>query len=127
MLKAVVNSGGGGGGGTPGGSNGQFQYNNAGSFGGVTLTGALYRIRSNISTTTTAGAAANTDYVYFCTGTFTFTLPSASGNNNRYSVKNMGTGVITVVGTVDGVVNPTLSSQYEGFDVMSNDTAWGSF
>lgn len=37
----VVTSGGGGGGGSPGGSNPQLQYNNAGSFGGITGSGVV--------------------------------------------------------------------------------------
>ena len=35
-TQAIADLGGGGGGGTPGGSSGQVQYNNAGSFGGIT-------------------------------------------------------------------------------------------
>src|ERR1700729_3552919 len=38
IKDAGVTCAGGGGGGSPGGSNGQVQYNNAGSFGGLTNT-----------------------------------------------------------------------------------------
>lgn len=54
-----------------------------------------------ISTPTTAGATAATDYVYLVSGTTTLTMPTAVGNTNRYTVKN--TGVATVTVAFDGV------------------------
>jgi len=53
----------------------------------------------SISTNTTAGAVANTDYVYNITGTTILTLPTAVGNTNKYTIKNAGVGVITILFT----------------------------
>jgi hypothetical protein len=47
----------GGGGGTPGGSNGQIQYDNAGAFGGFTLAGDCALSMPNITCTRTNGTA----------------------------------------------------------------------
>lgn len=52
LVKATVS----GGGGTPGGTSGQIQYNNAGAFGGVTLTAGT----PNISLSGTANATIST-------------------------------------------------------------------
>lgn len=56
---------GGGGGGTPGGSNGQIQYNNAGSFGGLASTGTGNPVRETSPTLVTPniGAATGTSLV----------------------------------------------------------------
>jgi hypothetical protein len=66
-----------------------------------------------------------TDYQVDCTAnTFTVTLPTAVGITGRvYSIKNSGTGVITVATTssqtIDGITTQTLN-QYDNIVVMSN-------
>jgi len=50
---------GGGGGGTPGGTNGQIQYNNGGTFGGFTMGGDATVNPSTGVLTLTAGAVSN--------------------------------------------------------------------
>lgn len=55
----------------------------------------ITRVILNITTATTGLSAVNTDYVYLCSGTFTITLPTAVGNTNRYTLKNIGMGVVT--------------------------------
>ena len=86
--------------------------------------GGITRSILTVSTNTTAGSTASTDYVYLCSGTMDLTLPAASGNTNKYDIKNTGTGVITIIGTVDGGVNPTLTTQYESITLVSNGTDW---
>ncbi len=49
----------------------------------------ITRSVSSIAIATTGGATASTDYVYLCTVTLTFTLPTAVGNTNRYTIKNV--------------------------------------
>jgi len=51
---------------------------------------------NNISTNTSAGSTSGTDYYYLCDGDITLTLPTAIGNTNKYTIKNIGTGVITI-------------------------------
>lgn len=54
--------------------------------------GGIVRSIVNIAGSTTAGSASGTDYVYLCAGTLTLTLPTAVGNTNLYTVKNVGAG-----------------------------------
>ena len=82
-----------------------------------------------VSTNTTAGSAASTDYVYLVSGTTTITLPTAVGNTNRYTIKNSGTGVVSIATTssqtIDGSSSPiTINVQYVSIDLISNGTNW---
>ena len=66
------------------------------------------------------------DEVVDCTtGTFTTTLPTAVGITGKsFTIKNSGTGVITVATTssqtIDGVTTQSLPVQYQAITVMSN-------
>ena len=76
---------------------------------------------------TTAASIANTDYVYLTTGTFTFTLPTAVGNTNRYTLKVIDAGTITLATTagqtVDNVVPGTITFP-TSLDFISNNSNW---
>ena len=82
---------------------------------------------NNISTTTTGAATVTVNYVYLCTTTFTYTQPTAVSNTNRYTIKNSGTGVITVLFTSgqtgDGSSTITLRAN-SSIDLISNNTNW---
>lgn len=70
--------------------------------GSVTLSEVLQRVTRSIvstGTSTAAGDSPNTDYVYFVSGTSTITMPTAVGNTNLYSIKNVGAGTVTVAFT----------------------------
>jgi len=88
----------------------------------------ITRSVSNISTTQTAGATASTDYVYLISGTTTLTLPTAVGNTNRYTLKNVGTNTVTInttsSQTIDGSTSITMAVQYTALDVISDGTNW---
>lgn len=88
----------------------------------------ITRSVNNISTTTTAGSAASTDYVYLISGTTTLTLPTAVGNTNRYTLKNVGTNTVTInttsSQTIDGSTSITMAVQYTAIDVISDGTNW---
>jgi hypothetical protein len=80
--------------------------------------------------------ATASDYTIDCTsGTFTVTLPTAIGIQGRiYKIKNSGSGTITIATTssqtIDGVTTKTLSVQYGGLELQSNNANWivlGSF
>lgn len=81
---------------------------------------------NNIAVNTTAGAAANTYYVYFTTATLTLTLPTAGGNSNRYTVKCVA-GVLTIDGagaeTIDGTATISVAIE-DSVDLISNGTEW---
>jgi hypothetical protein len=94
----------------------------------VSSSGGTLREINNISTNQTLAAVANTDYVYFCSGTITITMPTAVGNENRYTIKNVDTGVITINFTggqsADGSTSMQLTSQYESVDFASTNSNW---
>jgi hypothetical protein len=103
-------------------SGGWRLINASGSGGGIT------RSVNNISTTTTAGATASTDYVYLVSGTTTLTMPTAVGNTNRYTIKNVGINTITInttsSQTIDGSTTINIAVQYTTLDLISDGTNW---
>lgn len=80
----------------------------------------------SISTNTTLRSDKSRDYFYFVSGTTTITMPTAIGNLNRYSVKNVGSGIVTVASsdTIDGVTSFEIRTQYESVDMISTGTVW---
>lgn len=70
--------------------------------------GGLTRNISSISSPTTAGSVALTDYVFFVSGTTTLTLPTAVGNTNQYVVKNTS-GITTIATTSSQTINGSLT------------------
>jgi len=117
---------------TTNGSNGQvLTTNGSGTLTWSTVSGGsgITRSVNNISTTTSAGSTASTDYVYNVTsGTFTLTMPTAASNTNRYTIKQSGTGVLTIdttsSQTIDGSTTYTMSKQYQAIDLISDGTNW---
>ena len=113
-----------GGSGTPGGSSGQLQYNNAGSFGGVTVgtgldmtSGTLSLVGASNDQTGAAGGnytinATDNQKTVFVTGGGTTTFPQAgtTGFPDKYStcVSNAGTSTTLV---------STTTSQFKGIGV----------
>lgn len=97
--------------------------NGTGGSGGIT------RSINSISSPTTGGATALTDYVYLVSGTTAFTLPTAVSNMNKYTVKNVGTGTVTIATTssqtIDGTAAPiTLRPQEASLDLISDNSNW---
>lgn len=90
--------------------------------------GGTVRSINNISGDTTAGSTAGTDYVYLCTGTLTVTLPDAVANTNLYTVKNVGTGVVTIATTagetIDNSSTLVMPTQYTSVDIISDTANW---
>ena len=82
-------------------------------------------------------ANASTDYsslseigeVVLMTGSHTVTLPAPSTTNRGcvYTVKNVGTGTVTITptsGTIDGAANFTITVQYSSVDFVNDGTNW---
>lgn len=88
----------------------------------------IERVITTISANTVASAASNTDYVYLTSGVTTVTLPTAVGNTNRYTIKNVGVNTVTVnttLGqTIDGSSTITLAVTNTSLDFISNGTNW---
>lgn len=112
----------------PVGSSAQILTVNGGIPAWTTPAGSGARITSNVSSNVTADAATNTDYVYYATGAVTITLPTASGNTNMYTVKNVGTATVTVATTssqtIDGSTTVTLPISNMALDFVSNGSNW---
>ena len=82
----------------------------------------ITRSINTISTNTTGGTTAGTDYVYFASGNITFTLPAAAGNTNAYTViKTDSSNVITIANAYTAI---TLDVEGESRTFISNGTTW---
>jgi len=81
-----------------------------------------------VSVNTTAGANVLTDYTYLVSGTTTITLPTAVGNTNLYTIKNVGVNTVTInttaAQTIDGGSTALLKVQYTSVDLISNGSNW---
>ena len=89
----------------------------------------ITRSINSITAATTGAATANVDYVYLANGTFTFTLPSAVGNTDIYTIKNIGIGTITITTTAaqtidTGAAPITITRQNSSLDFISNGANW---
>lgn len=79
---------------------------------------------------TGAYPVAATDCVVDCTAnTFTVTLPAAAGLQGQiFTVKNSGTGVITVAAAggefIDGAATQLLVVQYQSISMISTNIGW---
>ena len=90
-------------------------------------TSAINRTIITTSGNTTAGATANTDYVYLVAGNHTVTMPTAVSNTNCYTIKNGYTANITINTTSSQTIDGTTSIQIapdESVDIISNNTNW---
>jgi hypothetical protein len=90
----------------------------------------ISRSITTITSSTSAGSSANTDYVYNgnTTGAITLTLPTAVSNTNRYTVKNSNIGILSIYTTpsetIDGATFYNLTTQYQAVDLLSDNTNW---
>ena len=108
----------------------------------LTINGTTYDLSANrswtisasgksiniVSINTDAGSASSTDYVYLASGTISVTLPTAVGNQNLYTIKNVGTGVITIntllSQTIDGSLTAPIKVQYLSLTIISDGANW---
>lgn len=92
-----------------------------------TITQGVTRNISSISANTTAAASSTIDYIYKCTATLTLTLPTAVGNTNRYTVKNTGSGTVTIacngVEQIEGASTIAVAAS-NSVDIFSDNTGW---
>ncbi len=88
----------------------------------------INRIIQNVSSNITLSSVSLVDYVYLASGNITLTLPTAAGNTNRYTVKNVGVGsvIIDTTGgqTIDGGPTAPLLVPYVSVDIISDGSNW---
>lgn len=81
-----------------------------------------------VNTNTVAGSQANTNYIYLVSGTTTITLPTAVGNTNTYTIKNIGNAVVTInttsSQTIDGSTTIPIAVKYTAIDLVSDNSNW---
>jgi len=64
------------------------------------------------------------DFIRIVSGTFDLTLPTSGVvDGDWFEMKNVGAGVVTVKGTIDGVVDKTLATTND-LVVMFNGVDW---
>jgi hypothetical protein len=88
----------------------------------------ITRTITSIAVNTTAGALSSTDYVYLASNTINLTLPTAVGNTNKYTIKNVDVGTVvidtTLAQTIDNAGTHVLAVQYTSISVISDGTNW---
>jgi len=95
--------------------------------GGAAPGSGITRSTSIISVDTTGGNSASTDYVYFANVGLSFTLPTAVGNNNLYTVKNVSASSVLVISGegIDDSPSALMPVNYESLSFISNSSVWG--
>lgn len=94
-----------------------------------TLTsGTDYAVPEVVLAKTTTYAIQETDTVLTGSGTFTFTLPTAVNSKIPKTIKNIGTGVITIATTssqtIDGVTTYVIRTTNSGVQIISDNANW---
>lgn len=101
----------------------------------ITFTGTTGPTRKDLADLVYRGISAlrtldGSDELVDCTAnSFVVTLPTAVGYTKKYTIKNSGTGVITIATTssqtIDGQESGTITlSQYEAIALRSNGSNW---
>lgn len=88
----------------------------------------ITRTIESVAVNTAAGDLPSIDYVYLVSGNTTITLPTAVGNSNLYTIKNVGTGLVTVATTgaetIDLESNIQMPIRYTSVDIISDSANW---
>ncbi len=94
----------------------------------VSHSSGIIRITGTITVSSLLPSAVGMDYVYFCTNTITIMLPTAVGNTNLYTLKNIGAGIITVIGsggeTIDDVASIPMPDHNMLLSFISDGVNW---
>jgi len=97
-----------------------LEFGDAGSSG-------MSRVIVSTTGATNIASASGTDYVYLVTGAHAMSLPVASGNTNRYSIKNVHLSSITLAAQagefIDGT-NTISIAPNDSVDLISDGTNW---
>jgi hypothetical protein len=95
---------------------------------GLSAAGGFSRSIVSVTGAVTLGATANTDYIALIGAGGTPTLPTAVGNTNKYTIKNVDSvdhNVATTSSqTIEGVASPYVLPAGATIDVISDNTNW---
>jgi hypothetical protein len=69
---------------------------------------------------------ANANQVYVCTATLTLTLPGSPTTGQWVIIKMKSASTVTIGGTIDGTLNPTITTQYVSQTVVWDGAAWNN-
>lgn len=98
-----------------------------GGGGGSSVAGIVRTIETT-TVSSVVGGVALTDYVVLANGGVKVTLPTAVGNNNLYTIKNIGVSSVLVapdgVETIDGDASVIMPVRYTSIDLISNNANW---
>lgn len=115
------------------GGGGTLDYNSLNNKPDFTVYNKINGIYNSVSIKTSNYVVTLTDGTILCNSSnnISITLPSAISAFNStlnagliLNIKNINVGVVTVVGTVDGMINPTINNQYDSVTIQSNGTTW---
>jgi|SRR5579863_4119861 len=90
---------------------------------------AQWQYPITVASVTTANAASVAAQTYntaiLANGTFNFSIPAASSGRHLY-IKNVGSGSVGVIGTIDGAASVNLNAQYMGIELVPSPSsnAW---
>lgn len=96
---------------------------------GSTTIGSSDRPVILVSINTVALAVTNTEYIYLIQNPVTLTLLTAIGNTNKYNIKNVSSGTVTIATYSSQTIDDTPSSiqlpvKYSSLTLVSNGTNW---
>lgn len=131
-AQYIPGPGSGGGGGSPGGSNGQIQYNNSGAFGGLTNTAVATRVGpvTTVVNGNYAVVAGGNQYLQAITGAI-ITLPlSTASTGTVVTIQNLSNTSVTIQETPPDAFQGTTSISPNGIIQFTPSTdgtnvGWG--
>lgn len=91
--------------------------------GEVWIGGVRYARSTDIQVITASTTITNPG-IYYCNGTFTVTLDDDIGNGGLVTIKNIGTGTITISGgglNIDDTATKSLSVQWSSYNIRYNE------
>ena len=88
-------------------------------------------VKSATAVTTSYTLGRNDTFLAVDAGVITITLADVDDVGRRVIIKdtggNAGTSTITVAGTIDGVTNATITTNYGSLTLISDGVAWFSY
>jgi hypothetical protein len=97
------------------------------SSGGGSVGGTVRSIQT-LAVSSTIGTLAGTDQVYLANGGIRITLPTAVGDTNLYTIKNVGTSSVLIdtvsAQTIDAQATVIMPVRYTSVDIVSDNSNW---